>query len=115
MKDLVYRPPCDLRAKFLPWLHELRNQSGAYVIRDRQTHRAFYVGESHTGRLAKTVKRHFWPWKDDPERRHRIYSRHAVEIAVRLTPPDSAVGAQVNLIQRLDPRDNRTGFGEEPF
>ena len=94
MKPLTYYPPCDARGEFLEWLHSLRNLSGAYVIRAKSNHRTLYVGESHTGNLSKTIKRHFYPWRDDPERRHNVYDRNAVEIAVRLTPPTTAVGAQ---------------------
>ncbi len=119
MKDLTYRPPCDERGEFLPWLNELRNQSGAYIIRQRtglfSGPRCLYVGESHTGNLAKTIKRHFYPWRDDAERRHNTYDRHRVEIAIRLTPPSSAVGAQDNLIRRLEPRDNGYTPIERPF
>ncbi len=119
MKDLTYRPACDERGDFLPWFHDLRNRSGAYVIRERagwfSGPQCLYVGESHTGNLAKTIKRHFYSWRDDPERRHHTYDRHRVEIAVRLTPPGSAVGAQNNLINRLNPRDNENGWVEKPF
>lgn len=115
MRDLNYRPACDERGEFLPWLHALRNQSGAYVIRARENGRTLYVGESHTGNLAKTIKRHFYPWKDSPDRPHHVYQRGRVEIAVRLCPPEAAAGAQFNLIQRLNPRDNGNGRGEEPF
>jgi excinuclease UvrABC nuclease subunit len=106
MRGLYYRPPCSDSGDFLPWLHELRNQSGAYVIRNRGSGEILYVGESHSGSLAKTVKRHFWAWRDDPERKHNTYQRGRVEIAVRVCPPGAAVGAQDNLIRRLQPRDN---------
>jgi len=115
MRDLIYRPVCDARGEFLDWLHSLRNRSGAYVIRSKSNRRTFYVGESHTGNLAKTIKRHFYPWRDDPERRHNVYDRHAVEVATRLTPPTTAVGAQDNLIRRLEPRDNGYTPVEKPF
>ena len=119
MRELVYRPVCDAAGDFLPWLLELRNQSGAYVIRSRPGWLAgpqcLYVGESHTGSLSKTLRRHFHRWRDDPERRHHTYDRHAVEVAVRLTPPPAAVGAQNRLIRRLRPKDNGNGFGERPF
>lgn len=119
MKGLTYRPPCDERGDFLPWLDDLRNQSGAYVIRQRaglfSGPHCLYVGESHTGNLAKTIKRHFYRWSDDPERKHHTYDRHRVEIAVRLTPPGSAVGAQNNLISRLNPEHNGNGWGEQPY
>jgi hypothetical protein len=89
--------------------------SGAYVIRSKRTKRALYAGESHSGNLAKTIKRHFWRWTDDPERKHHTYSRFDVEVAVRLTPPNAAIGAQDNLIRRLEPRDNEFVPVETPF
>lgn len=116
MKALNYRPVADHRGQFLAWVDELRNQSGAYIIRDKNSKRILYVGESHTGRLAKTLKRHFFDWNDDPERQHHTYQRGRVEVAVRLTPPGSAAGAQNNLILRLEPRDNGTNpKAEDPF
>ncbi len=115
MRDLNYRPPCDERGDFAEWLNALRNQSGAYIIRRRRTHDVLYVGESHTGSLAKTLKRHFYPWRDDPERTHHTYDRRAVEVAVRLTPPPPAVGAQNNLIRRLAPSDNGYTPAKQPF
>ena len=109
MIPLVYRAPIDAKGNIAQWLLDLRRQSGAYVIRSRRTRQILYVGESHTGRLAKTIKRHFYRWKDSPERRHHTYRPGDVEIAVRLTPPaEAAIGAQNNLILRLDPRDNGT-------
>jgi hypothetical protein len=115
MRDLNYKSVCDARGNFLDWLNELRNLSGAYVIRDRATKEILYCGESHTGNLAKTIKRHFWTWRDDPERKHHTYSRFRVEVAVRLTPPNSATGAQDNLIRRLNPRDNGYVPVQNPF
>ena len=115
MKGLIYRSPCDANGDFADWLNALRNQSGAYIIRHRRTRAILYVGESHTGNLAKTLKRHFYAWRDDAERVHNTYDRHAVEVAVRLTPPPAAVGAQDNLIRRLEPRDNGYIPVEKPF
>lgn len=115
-KPLNYRPPCNAGGSFLPWLLELRNQSGAYVIRSGRSGRVLYVGESHTGRLANTVKRHFWPWRDSADRPHHAYRRGDVEIAVRITPPSAAVATQNKLIRRLDPRDNlQLPAEEDPF
>ena len=115
MKPQNYSPVCDRSGEFLGWLNDLRNRSGAYVIRNARSGRVFYVGESHTGSLAKTIKRHFWRWRDDPERKHYTYDRALVEIAVRVTPPNAAVGAQDNLIRRLKPRDNAFVPAENPF
>jgi hypothetical protein len=109
MKALTYRRPVDAAGNIAQWLLDLRNQSGAYVIRSRRGRSILYVGESHTGRLAKTIKRHFYRWRDTPERKHHTYRPGDIEIAVRLTPPGAAaVGSQDNLILRLEPRDNGT-------
>jgi hypothetical protein len=114
VKALNYRPPANGAGEFAPWLNALRASSDAYVIRRIEDARVLYVGESHTGILAKTIKRHFYPWQDDPEREHHTYQKGRVEIAVRLTPPGPAAqGAQNNLIRRLEPRDNGNGY--QPF
>ena len=91
MTPLDYKP---ISGKQFPeWLNKLRNLSGAYVIRSKRSHDVLYVGESHTGNLAKTIKRHFHRWSDDPIRDHFTADRDDVEIAIRLTPPGSAAGA----------------------
>ena len=115
MKGLNYRSPIGGPRVFVEWLIALANQSGAYVIRSTKTKEILYVGESHTGRLSATIRRHFHAWEDSPDRKHFTYSPHYVEVAVRTTPRKSAVGAQNNLIQRLRPRDNTNGYAEEPF
>ncbi len=115
MKPLVYRAAFGAEGRANDWLNDLRNQSGAYVIRNAGSGAVLYVGESHTGRLAATIKRHFNKWRDTAERRHFTYQKGRVEIAVRLCPPSAAVSAQNNLIRRLQPRDNTNGFAEEPF
>lgn len=118
-RGLTYKNPVLPNGRFAPWVNDLRNRSGAYVIRERASGRHLYVGESHTGRLAQTIKRHFYDWRDDPERRHLTYARGRIEIAVRLTPPGpAATGAQNNLLLRLEPRDNHTNpkaNDETPF
>lgn len=115
MRDLNYRPVADKEGRFLPWVNSLANQSGAYVIRDARSSRVLYIGESHSGTLAKTLKRHFHEWRDDAERRHHVYDRHRVTVAIRLTPPPAAVGAQDNLIRRLSPKDNGYTPVKNPF
>lgn len=115
MKGLNYRSPIGGPRVFAAWVIALANQSGAYVIRSAKTGEVLYVGESHTGRLSATIRRHFHSWADAPDRKHFTYSPHHVEVAVRITPQKSAVGAQNNLIRRLRPRDNTNGYGETPF
>jgi hypothetical protein len=49
-------------------------------------------------------------------RKHHTYPKCSAEVAVRVTPPGSAQGAQDNLIRRLNPRDNLQIPAEEnPF
>jgi hypothetical protein len=106
MADLIYRSPIGGKFVFADWLLALKNQSGAYIIRSAKTRETLYVGESHTGRLRDTIRRHFNQWNDSPERKHYVYSRHHVEVAFRTTPQNAAVATQDKLIQRLKPRDN---------
>lgn len=103
------------------YVKELRGKSGVYVIRDRENKRPLYVGESHTGRLKKTLLRHFQAWSGKTA--GPTYSRSAVEIAVLVTDKDRAVTTQNKLIDELEPRDNRLSPAspkkaddeEEPF
>lgn len=37
----------------------VKGRNGVYAIRDAETHDVLYVGESHTGRMWKTMLRHF--------------------------------------------------------
>lgn len=118
MKASPYRKPDAGPGRFAPWFEAIESASGVYVIRDRHTDRVLYVGESHTGRLAKTIKRHLYSWDDDPERVHQSYRREVVEVSVRTGAARAAVRVQNRLIQRLQPRDNVQGFDldeDDPF
>jgi excinuclease UvrABC nuclease subunit len=116
MKRLSYRPIADAEG-FLQWIEDLHGKSGVYVIRRSATHEVLYVGESHSGRLRNTLKRHFWRWKDSQQRIHHCYARSSCEAAVRLTSAARAPAYQNALIRKLDPRDNGNGWGEDaaPF
>lgn len=95
---------------FNQWLVELRNQSGVYVIRERRLlggWRVLYVGESHTGRLANTIRRHFQSWSGP--KAGPTYDRGQVEVAVVTCPPSAAYEHQMALIARLKPKDNDIG------
>jgi hypothetical protein len=99
------------------WFRELNGKSGVYVIKERGLFfdEIVYVGESHAGRLKKTIARHFQTWqrkKDfwagfnngaDPG---RVYARSNCLVAVVVTRADRAVATQDKLIRRLKPRDN---------
>lgn len=100
---LRYRPPYE-KGRPAAWLSALGSQSGAYIIRQKTNHRTLYVGESHTGRLRKTLLRHFQQWTGRTA--GKTYNPDNVEVALRICPPSAAVAAQNNLICRLQPRDN---------
>jgi hypothetical protein len=109
---LQYRAPY-VAGKPAPWVSAIGERSGAYVIRDARTRRVLYVGESHTGRLRKTLLRHFQRWKGQTA--GKTYEPGRVEVAIRVCPPPSAVGAQNRLIVKLRPRDNEVIPDENPF
>ena len=110
MKRLSYRDPVDADdgSHYAPWLRALKNKSGVYVIRDRGSGEILYVGESHKGHLYSTLTRHFQSWFLDGFS-GRTYSRGAVDVATRQTPPGRAEACQQKLIERLHPRDNIVG------
>lgn len=92
--------------KVAPWLAELGDASGCYLIRRPEWlgHELVYIGESHTGRLRKAILRHFQaPQKDHPD---HYYDRARAEVRVILTPARKAIPIQYALIQRYKPRDN---------
>lgn len=108
---------------FPAWLRSLDGASGVYVIRDADTREVLYVGESHTGRLSKTIVRHLQRWnrdkafwagagfsRNDPGTRYR---RGDVEVAAFKVPASRAVRVQDSLIVELDPRDNVQGVDEQ--
>lgn len=86
------------------WIRNLAGKSGVYVIRNAGNGRIRYVGESHTGRLKKTLLRHFQAWSGKTA--GQKYSRGEVEIAVIPTDKSRAVTLQNDLIAQLSPTDN---------
>lgn len=123
MSRLLYRSPSagffgDLfGAEWPAWVRDLAGKSGVYVIREAGG-RVLYVGESHTGRLKKTLLRHFQAWSGKTA--GVTYSRGAVEIAVEVTQPGRAVARQNSLICKLQPRDNTVSpecplHNDDPF
>lgn len=114
MKNLIYKRPTNDAGRFAAWINNLRDFSGAYVIRNRHTKEVLYVGESHTGRMSKTIKRHFHAWNDSTDRQHFTADAGDVEIAVRVTPGKIAISTQDKLIKQLKPKYNTVG-SEEPY
>lgn len=62
-RTIILRPAWHWAKREGKWNPELRaalrGQSGVYAIRDARTGTVLYVGESHTGRIWKTLQRHF--------------------------------------------------------
>lgn len=79
--------------------------SGVYVFKDRETGAVLYVGESHSGKLRRTMLRHFQHWTAGA-----TYDAATVVAAVHLTTPERAVELQNRLIARMVPRDNEAGL-----
>lgn len=81
--------------------------SGVYVIREALTGIIAYVGESHTGRLRKTMMRHFQAWQGQGS--GPTFSRLVHEVAIIITDPGEAVTRQNALIADLQPAVNVQG------
>ena len=113
------------------WLRALEQSSGVYAIRVPGVFSptVVYVGESHSGRLLKTVTRHFQYWSRgkgwwdgmfapssdaDPG---RTCPRGDCEVAIQPCPASQAIALQYKWIKSLAPRDNIIGADEEevPF
>lgn len=112
--------------KYPDWLRELAGASGVYAIRVPgfiAQHVVVYVGESHTGHLAKTIARHFQAWNRQGELPSwlkgstadpgRTYARGDCEVCVRACEASQAVALQDEWIAELHPRDNILGAPPE--
>jgi hypothetical protein len=99
------------------WLLDLRDRSGAYVIRDRRSLAPLYVGSSRC-QLKKTILRHFQQWQrsktfwehlfgsDSRQDPGVTFDRARTEVAVFVTVPSRAHRAEQSLINRFLPRSN---------
>lgn len=99
-----WRPVGRAGEPYPDWVRDLEGTSGAYAIRSAATGEVWYVGESHTGNLKRTLTRNLQSWEH--ERAGVTYPRHAVEVAVSVTSDAQATTEQDRLIDRLQPRDN---------
>lgn len=102
----AYRPIGKRGHRYPEWVRDLHGKSGVYVIRDLEGGATQYVGESHKGRLKKTLLRHFQRWVGRTA--GPTFSRSSVEVSVKVTPSNRAVKAQDRLIFRLKPALNGT-------
>jgi excinuclease UvrABC nuclease subunit len=109
MKELVFRPLCDGRGRWLRWLNQFSRRSGAYVIRKPGFlfNTVLYVGESHTDSLKRTLLRHFQKWTGKTS--GFTYARTKVEVAIVATAKSTAIETQNDLISQLQPKDNTLG------
>jgi excinuclease UvrABC nuclease subunit len=92
--------------KFNKRFSEFKNLSGVYIIKGKVLGTILYIGESHTGNLEKTVKRHFWTWNDDFLHHHFTYEPILCEVMITNTTAASAKEKQDELILKYKPRDN---------
>ena len=101
-----------------PWVSTLAGRSGVYLIREKSDFHPLeggivYVGESHTGRLKKTLLRHFQRWSGKTA--GPTFNPDKIEVAVLRCPADRAVALQNGLIEEHRPRFNVIGKPEDPF
>lgn len=100
-----WRAPLGPDRRWAPWMRELYNKNGVYLIRAADSHALLYIGESHTGRLFFTLTRHLWTWEGRGA--GPSYDPRRVEIAVEvIDDADETIARQFELIRKLDPRDN---------
>ncbi len=105
--NLEFRPVKKGRA-VAKWVKALKNESGAYIIRERGwLGDVLYVGESRTGRLYSTLLRHFQHWKGPTA--GPTFAVSKVEVAVIRTPAEKAVETQNALVTEYRPELNATG------
>jgi len=100
-----WRSPLGPDGRFADWMREAIGKSGVYLIRDAGTREVVYIGESHTGRLFKTLTRHLWNWNGQGSGPN--YSQRRVEVCFEtFSDGREAIEEQFRLIRKLKPRDN---------
>ncbi|MCU1279478.1 MAG: hypothetical protein JWM53_3024 [bacterium] len=100
-----WRSPLGGDRRWARWVRDLNGRNGVYLIRPAGGGDVLYIGESHRGRLMKTLTRHLWQWNGRGS--GPTYDPRRVEIAVELfDEPRAAVERQFELIRQLEPLDN---------
>lgn len=90
-------------------LSALGDASGVYVFRDRDSGEVIYVGESHTGRLYRTMLHHFHDPKGKFERLGE-WVHHAptrLDYKVFLASPAAVPELEKDAIEHFQPRINK--------
>ena len=108
--SLEFRPIKEGR-RLAAWVKGLNGKSGVYLIRQTfpsptlipQTE-IVYIGESHTGRLLKTLLRHFQHWEGPTS--GPTFPPSKCEVAIVRTRPERAEEMQNALIEEYRPRLN---------
>lgn len=94
--------------KYRSWVADLAGKSGVYVIREKGVFGDIvYIGESHTGRLKKTLLRHFQHWTG--KTKGPTFTRTEVLVAIFKTRPENAQELQNALIAEHRPKLNVEG------
>lgn len=94
------------RGEYNPTLRDfVHGQHGVYAVRDAETHRVLYVGESHTGRTWKTLLRHFQGQRSFEGVGEWTYpSPELVEVKLwTVKTPEDALDLELIQIERLEP------------
>ena len=114
MKKITWRPLWSIEKGYNASLRAAAiGQNGCYAVRDYKKV-ILYVGESHTGRLWRTMLRHFqgmesgkfearneWVWSD----------RETVQVQLWITRTGAeAMDLEVSLIQRLNPTQESLSY-----
>ena len=103
-------PFIDRRCQFT----NLKDNYGCYIIKNAHG-RIVYVGVSHvnfdksgrkTGSLYKTAARHFYPWKDNSQRRFSYPQDGGYKIRFVITTAGRATKLEISLRKFLNPQDN---------
>ena len=102
---LEFRKPYDGRGNVQPWVKTLGGKSGVYII--KMDGQIVYIGESHSGKLRKTLLRHFQNWTGKTS--GNTYPKTKVEVAIVRCPASAAVATQDAMIIEFSPRDNIQG------
>lgn len=93
-----------------PWVRDLTGKSGCYLVKEKGIlGSVIYIGESHTGRLKKTLLRHFQHWKGKTS--GPTFTKRGYVVAVVRTRPEIAKSTQDALIDEYRPALNTAGKG----
>src|SRR5580765_5028564 len=99
---MIWRTPDEAAAKIRS------DGSGVYLIRSKGAGEIVYIGESHTRRLRKTMKRHFQDWTGPTA--GPTYSADSHQVAIVPASAKRAVAIQDKLIEKHQPKDNTIGL-----